>query len=160
MKANNKYLDNYEDTQESNYIIYLDANNLYGYAVSECLPYGKRRWVKVELGALREILNIPDRSSTGYCVQCDLSFPEDIHETLREFPPAPENLTPGIEWLREFQKQVGPATGAVKDGKNLGADKLAPHLFQHKKYTLRYRSLKFLVKLGVQVDTIHSVVSF
>ena len=77
---------------------------------------------------------------------------------LNEFPPAPESLTPDIEGFRDFQKQVGLATSAIKDGKNLGTDKLAPHLLQHRDYTLHYRNLKFLVKLGVEVDTIHSVV--
>ena len=37
-KANNKYLKSYDPEQESKHIIYLDANNLYGYAKSKFLP--------------------------------------------------------------------------------------------------------------------------
>ena len=37
-KANNKYLKSYDPKQESNHIIYLDANNLYCYAMSKFLP--------------------------------------------------------------------------------------------------------------------------
>ena len=37
-KVNNKYLKSYEPKQESKHIIYLDANNLYGYAISKFLP--------------------------------------------------------------------------------------------------------------------------
>ena len=37
-KANNKYLKSYDPKLESKYIIYLDASNLYGYAMSKFLP--------------------------------------------------------------------------------------------------------------------------
>ena len=44
-KANNKYISDYDPTKPSNYITYLDANNLYGWAMSEDLPTGGFRWV-------------------------------------------------------------------------------------------------------------------
>ena len=38
-KANNKYMQSYDNKKPSRYITYLDANNLYGYAISPYLPY-------------------------------------------------------------------------------------------------------------------------
>ena len=38
-KANNKYIECYDRSEKSNYIIYLDANNLYGWPMSQYLPY-------------------------------------------------------------------------------------------------------------------------
>ena len=45
-KANNKYMSDYNSEEPSTFITYLDENNLYGWAMSECLPYGEFRWVK------------------------------------------------------------------------------------------------------------------
>ena len=43
-KVNNKYMKSYADSKPSKYITYLDGNNLYGWAVSQYLPYGRFNW--------------------------------------------------------------------------------------------------------------------
>ena len=45
-KANNKYLNDYNSEEPSTFTSYLDKNNLYGWTVSEYLPYGEFNWVK------------------------------------------------------------------------------------------------------------------
>ena len=44
-KANNKYMKIYNEIAPSRYIMYLDINNLYGFAMSQCLPYGNFKWL-------------------------------------------------------------------------------------------------------------------
>ena len=45
-KANNKYMKNYDKNHESSYIEYLDANNLYGWEMSQKLSINRFKWVK------------------------------------------------------------------------------------------------------------------
>ena len=45
-KASNKYMKNYDKNKESSYIQYLDANNLYGWAMSQKLPVNGFKWLK------------------------------------------------------------------------------------------------------------------
>ena len=66
VKANNKYLENYDDTQESSYIMYWDANNLYGFAMSQHLPFGDFKFVANDDKTLAMVLNTSDTSDIGY----------------------------------------------------------------------------------------------
>jgi len=52
-KANNKYVENIDSTQKSSNLIYLDANNLYGWAMSQSLPYGG--FERISMGELDSI---------------------------------------------------------------------------------------------------------
>ena len=78
-----------------------------------------------------------------------------IHEKLKQYPPAPESLTPKDEWLSDYQKEL-------KKKMNIkhSTAKLIPHLADHKNYCVRYRSLKYLVNLGVEIKKVHTIVSF
>ena len=49
VRANNKYMNNYDENKESSYIQYLDANNLYGWAMSQKLPVNGFKWVNNEI---------------------------------------------------------------------------------------------------------------
>ena len=158
VKANNKYLPDFDINKPSNYIMYWDANNLYGWAMSQALPYKDLKFnndVKLE-----DILNTPDDSEVGYIVECDFNFPEHLHDKFREFPPCPETLTPNMEWFSQFQKEVGEKSGIIKNEKYRGTNKLVPHLMEHKNYVLHYRNLKFIKELGVEVTHMHKVLSF
>ena len=44
-KANNKYMTDNDSSEKSKFIVYLDANNLYGWEMSQCLPYGGFVWL-------------------------------------------------------------------------------------------------------------------
>ena len=89
-KANNKYMSDYDSNKQSTFITYLDKNNLYGWAVSEYLPYGEFKWLK-NVDEL-DIMSIIEKSDVGYILEVDLKYPDNIHELHNDYPLAPEKL--------------------------------------------------------------------
>ena len=149
VKANNKYLEDFDPSKPSTYIMYWDANNLYGWAMIQPLPYSGLEFDTKT--TLEQILDTADDHNYGYNVEVDFHFPIDTHDRLMQFPPAPENLTPDIEWFSEFQRRLGEEKDIIRNGKYHGSNKLVPHLFEHKNYVIHYRNLKYLVKLGAVI---------
>ena len=71
-KANNKYLKCYDPKQESKHVIYLDANNLYGYAMSKFLPTSGFKWIDTKEFVLNKYTS---NSSKGCVLEVDIEFP-------------------------------------------------------------------------------------
>ena len=69
-KANNQYLDSYDPSKEKEFIIYLDANNLYGWAMSQSLPVGNFNWMNSTEDF--DVMSIPDDGPQGYILEVDL----------------------------------------------------------------------------------------
>ncbi len=86
-KANHKYLDDYDPKKSSKHILYLDANNLYGWAMSKPQPYKNFRWMKEE--------ELENWESKPCFLEVNLEYPEELHDLHNEYPLAPEKLTIG-----------------------------------------------------------------
>ena len=69
-KANNKYMKNYDLKKLSNFITYLDMNNLYGWAMSSYLPYGGFKWLKNVDGF--DVKSISEKSPIGCILEAYL----------------------------------------------------------------------------------------
>ncbi|KAB0804871.1 hypothetical protein PPYR_01841 [Photinus pyralis] len=81
-KANNKYMgDKYDPNSETVYLMYYDVNNLYGAAMSECLPYAEFCFIDESKFKDLYIINHPDDSEIGYILDCDLDYPIEFHES-------------------------------------------------------------------------------
>ena len=78
-KANNKYMNNYDRKIDSSYIEYLDANNFYGWAMSQKLPVNGFNWVK-NLFQFNEsfIKNYEENSDIGYFFEVDVEYPKRL----------------------------------------------------------------------------------
>ena len=96
-EANNKDVVGYDPTTKSTYLMYLDANNLYGWSMVQALPYKDIKFNK-EI-TIDEILQTEDDAETGYTVEVDLSFPQEIHERLKQLPLCPETRAPDEAWF-------------------------------------------------------------
>ncbi|XP_065680704.1 uncharacterized protein LOC136094698 [Hydra vulgaris] len=82
--ANNKFMKNYDKKKESTYIQYLDANNLYGWAMSKPLPTHGFEWMSKE--------DLKNWKSTSCILEVDLEYPEHLHDLHNDYPLAPERL--------------------------------------------------------------------
>ncbi|XP_035208985.1 uncharacterized protein LOC118183516 [Stegodyphus dumicola] len=89
-QANNHYMPNYDSTNPESYIMYLDANNLYGWAMSQALPYGEFEWISAEAVTPEWILSISENSTEGYILEVDLEYPPELHDAHNDYPLAPE----------------------------------------------------------------------
>ena len=83
-EANNQYMKNYDPHKESSYIMYLDANNLYGWAMSLPLPYRNFRWGDPTADIFKKVKGI------GKIYEVDLEYPDELHHLHNDYPCAAE----------------------------------------------------------------------
>ena len=76
-KANNKHLKSYDPNQKSKHIIYLDANNLYVYAMSTFLPISGLKWMDPKELILNKYTS---NSSKGCVLEVGLEYPKEWRE--------------------------------------------------------------------------------
>ena len=84
-KANNKYMKNYDKNEESSYIQYLDANNLYGWAMSQKLPVNNFKWVEGTSEINEEFIKTyNENNKKGYILEVDVKYPKKLHDWQNE----------------------------------------------------------------------------
>ena len=90
-RAINPMVEGYDPEKPKNYILYLDANNLCGWAMSQPFPTAAFRWE--DCGKLAvNILEHPIDSPEGYILEVDLRYPQELHEEHNAYPPAPKRM--------------------------------------------------------------------
>ena len=105
-KANNKYMeDEYDESRPSNYISYLDANNLYGLAMSMKLPIGELKWIKKLLNE-KMIMDWNEHDDFAYILDVDLEYPKEIQDEQSDYPLAPENMKVEEKLLSKHQREL------------------------------------------------------
>ena len=137
-KANNPYVPDYDPDQESSYVMYLDANNLYGWAMSQSLPTGEFDWLNEEENSNLDITQIPDDSEEGYILEVDLKYPKELLDLHNDYPLVPEKMKICPEMLSPYCKQLSED---LKLG-SVAVPKLVHNLNDKTKYIVHYRNLK------------------
>ena len=148
-EANNKYMKNFDLDKLISYIMYLDANNLYGWAMSQPLPYRNFRWVESNNV-------IPKRKGIGHIYEVDLEYPEELHDLHNDYPCAAEKI-------RVASDNLSPYCLEIKDKFNISSgnvNKLIPTLNDKKNYVLLEENLKLYLSLGLKLKKIHRVLEF
>ncbi|XP_059221314.1 uncharacterized protein LOC131995971 isoform X1 [Stomoxys calcitrans] len=134
--ANNIYVSDYNPCQDSNFLIYLDVNNLYGYAMSQYLPYKNFEWVgNIEMFNLNDI---KEDSEIGYILEVDLEYPSSLHDYHNDLPFCAEN------------KKLG----------SMRQSKLVLNLNDKNNYIIHYKTLQQCIKHGLVLKKIHRILQF
>ena len=104
VKANNKYMGDYNPQKESSYLMYLDANNLYGWAMSLPLPYRDFKWL--EGFTPHNLEDYHENSRKGIILEVDLEYPEDLHDLHNDYPCAPEKIVVTDDMLPDYCRNI------------------------------------------------------
>lgn len=91
-KANNPIIEDYSQSKLNNYLIYLDANNLYGWSMNKALPTHGFRWLSRQKINYFDIKHISENSEEGYILSVDLDYPAELHELHSYYPLAPDSF--------------------------------------------------------------------
>ena len=137
-KANNKYMKDYNKKEASKYLMYVDANNLYGWAMSQKLPVHSFNWMTdKELNNLFKVQVVQFWEKTPCILEVDLEYPEELHNLHNDYPLCPERV--------ECDK---------------GVKKLIPNLRDKKNYVVHYKTLMLYLSLGMELKKIHRGIKF
>ena len=82
---------NYDKNEEYLYIQYLDANNLYGWAMSQKLPVNSFKWVNNKINE-EFINNYDENSDKGYILEVDVKCPRKLHDIHSNLPFLPKRM--------------------------------------------------------------------
>ena len=136
-RANDKYMKNYGNSIESSFLMYLDANNLCGWAVSKKLPINGFKWEN-DLSKFNEnfIKNYNENSHVGYFLEVDIEYPKQLWTSHEDFPFLPE----GRKWEK--------------------VEKLVCSIEDKEKYATHIRALKQVVNNGLVLKDVHRVTKF
>ena len=143
--ANNPYMGcKYDPLRPTNYLQYVDANNLYGWAMSQPLPTGEFKWVdienlKQEARELKKTIDMMVRNSNrgyGYVLEVDVKYPRELHDLHNDLPFMCEKIRVN------------------------GVEKLVPYFHDKKKYVIHVKALKQALNHGLVLERIHRVIQF
>ena len=155
-KANNKYMECYNSSKESIYITYLDAKNLYGWAMSQYLPYSGFKWLNQKEISDFCLNSVSENSSIGYILEVDLEYPSELHELHNDYPLVPEKFEISQNMLSNYCSNIANEYG-IKIG---GVNKLVPNLGNKSKYVVHYRNLHLYLSLGMKRTKVHRILKF
>ena len=155
-KANNKYMSEYDENMPSKYIIYLDANNLYGWGMSQYIPTGGFKWLTEKQINKINLAQYNEDSNKGLLIEVDLEYPKELHDLHNDYPVAAERVCVNKDMLSEYCKTI-----ATKYNISAGlVHKLIPTLSNKEKYVLHYRNLQLYLDLGLKINKVHRVLEF
>ena len=149
--ANNKCMNDYDPKKHSTFISYLDMNNLYGWAVSEYLPY--KEFNRLKNIDEFDVISISEKKPIGYLLEADLKYPNELHELHNDYPLALEKLAVSSDMLSRYCNKITDKY-EIKVG---DVKKLIPNLDNKTNYVVHCENLQLYLPLNFKLTKIYSV---
>ena len=146
----------YDEKAPSKYVMYLDANNLYGWAMSQYLPTGGFKWMTENQINNLDLAKYKEDSKKGLILEVDLEYPKELHDLHNDYPLGPEKVCVTKDMLSEYCQKTATKYN-IKTGL---VNKLIPTLRNKEKYMLHYRNLQLYLDLGLKVTKAYRVLEF
>ena len=163
--ANNKYLPNYDSSKKSTYLQYLDANNLYGYAMNKKLPLNGYKWADIKIFTDDFIKNYGDNGDKGNLLEVDIEYPKELHSGHEDLPFLPERkskLHKEYEYkvsndIKKTHRKVYKTFNFTHDPQN---KLIATTQDKNNKYVINISTLKQALNHGLRLQKVHRVIEF
>ena len=130
----------YNRSKQTEYLQYLDANNLYGWEMSQPLPTGEFQWIEIrediEPKKVVDMLVMNSDWGYGYLLEVDVEYPPELHDHHSNLPFMCEKISVN------------------------GVEKLVPNLYDKEKYVIHVRALKQALDHGLVLTKIHKTIQF
>ena len=154
-RANNPLVEGYNPAKPTSYITYLDANNLYGWAMSQPLPKGGFHW-KRAMPTEEQIMKIGPNAKKGWILEVDLEYPEDLRDSHKDYPLAPEKRAMELWKISEYQRRLMADMRLEPPN----TEKLVLTLEDKEKYVTHYKNLHFYLSQGMRLKKVHRLLEF
>ena len=146
----------YNEKMPSKYIMYLDENNLYGWAMSQYLPTGNFKLMTDKEISKIDIGKYKADTKKGLILEVDLEYPQELHDIHNDYPVTPKKVKVSNNMLSAYWKKI-----AEKNNISIGpVSKLIPTLRDKKEYVLHYRNLQLYLDLSLKIKKVHRVLKF
>ena len=155
--TNNKYVEGYNSSKSSSFILYLDANNLYGRAMQEYLPWKNFEWMSPHQLNYDFIKWLKPEGEVGCIIQCSLEYPVALHNYHSDYPLAPLKKSVPYGMLSPVARMI---CDKHKLKRTTNVEKLLATVEDKDFYILHYRNLQLYVSLGLRVKKIHAGIIF
>ena len=120
------------------------------------MPINNFKWVKNIVKIEQKLMRIKNNSSTGYVLEVDLDYPQELHDIHSDYPLAPEKFNIPIELLSDYSLKIAN----VHDINTGTVNKLVSNLMNKNNYVIHYRNLQRCLKLGMKLKKIYKILKF
>ena len=136
--ANNPYMGSeYDKSKPTKYLQYLDANNLYGWTMSQPLPTGEFYWIELcDRNPKTIVEELVEKRDRGYLLEVDVAYSRELHDSHNDLPFMCDRM------------------------KVNGVEKLVPNLYYKRKYVIHIKALKQAIDHGLVLERIHRCIEF